>query len=169
MRFSLLKEKTEKIQSLNNSHKLKKNQNFKVAILSLLLLASCSVEPEPIDFGREQCNHCMMNIVDKAHAAQYVTKKGKQYKFDAVECLINYLSNKDEKEIEQILVADYNNPRKMIEAKNAAYIISENINSPMGANLSAVTNVNDAEKLVEEHGGDVYKWDEIKAKIAGSE
>jgi copper chaperone NosL len=31
-----------------------------------------------------------MTIVDKVHAAEIVTKKGKVCKFDATECMINY-------------------------------------------------------------------------------
>ena len=36
-----------------------------------------------------------MTIVDKLHAAEIVTKKGKVYKFDATECMINYIDELD--------------------------------------------------------------------------
>ena len=45
-------------------------------ICLLLLTISCKVEPEAIEYGKDQCSFCVMNIVDKTHAAQYVTKKG---------------------------------------------------------------------------------------------
>ena len=54
----------------------------------LMLLISCKIEPQAIEYGKDQCSFCVMNIVDKTHSAQYVTKKGKQFKFDAIECMV---------------------------------------------------------------------------------
>ena len=137
-----------------------------IGIVILLLLISCKVEPEKIEYGKDQCNFCMMNIVDKTHAAQYVTKKGKQFKFDAIECMVNDLSEKNEKDLAFILVADYSNPGKMIVAKNATYLISEEIKSPMGANLSAISDSKKASELSQKHSGNVYTWEKIKEKIS---
>ncbi len=67
-----------------------------IGVLILLLIISCEIAPEPIAYGKDQCSFCVMNIVDKTHAAQYVTKKGKQFKFDAIECMVNDLSEKNE-------------------------------------------------------------------------
>lgn len=36
-----------------------------------------------------------MTIVDKQHAAQVVTKKGKAYSFDAIECMVHYSEKMD--------------------------------------------------------------------------
>ena len=33
----------------------------------LLLTISCKIEPETIDFGKDQCSFCVMNIVDKTY------------------------------------------------------------------------------------------------------
>ena len=137
-----------------------------IGIVILLLLISCKVEPEKIEYGKDQCNFCMMNIVDKTHAAQYVTKKGKQFKFDAIECMVNDLSEKNEKDLAFILVADYSNPGKMIVAKNATYLISEEIKSPMGANLSAISDSKKASELSQKHSGNIYTWEKIKEKIS---
>ena len=137
-----------------------------IGIVILLLLISCKVEPEKIEYGKDQCNFCMMNIVDKTHAAQYVTKKGKQFKFDAIECMVNDLSEKNEKDLAFILVADYSNPGTMIVAKNATYLISEEIKSPMGANLSAISDSKKASELSQKHSGNIYTWEKIKEKIS---
>lgn len=137
-----------------------------IGIVILLFLISCKVEPEKIEYGKDQCSFCMMNIVDKTHAAQYVTKKGKQFKFDAIECMVNDLSEKKEKDLAFILVADYSNPGKMIEAKNATYLISEEIKSPMGANLSAISDSKKASELSQKHSGTIYTWEKIKEKIS---
>ena len=81
-------------------------KNFYTFLLISVLISSCSVAPVAIDYGKDACNFCDMTIVDKTHAAEYVTKKGRAYKFDAVECLINDLSDKDENNMAFILVTD---------------------------------------------------------------
>jgi len=131
----------------------------------LFLLTGCKVEPEPINYGKDQCHFCKMNIVDKQHAAQMVTKKGKQYKYDAIECMINELKkNGNIDDIAIFRVSDYG-LGEMIDAQSATYLISEKIKSPMGANLSAFKSRERAEKFQKEGGGDLYTWDEILVKI----
>lgn len=132
----------------------------------LLLSVSCKVEPQAIEYGKDQCSHCKMNIVDKTHSAQYVTKKGKQFKFDAIECLVNAIQDIDENDIAIMLVANYLNPGEMIDAKTAAYLISKEIKSPMGANLSAVLTKEEAVKLQQKYTGEIYSWEALKEKLA---
>ena len=154
--YELLKLKIMKIKLL---------KSFVISVI-LLLVISCKVEPQKIEYGKDQCNFCKMNIVHKTHAAQYVTKKGKQFKFDAIECMVNDLSTKNEGEIGVLLVADYGNPGEMIEAKTATYLISKEIKSPMGANLSAFSSKNKAEELQHEFGGQIYAWETLKQKLS---
>jgi copper chaperone NosL len=110
-----------------------------------------------------------MNIVDKTHAAQYVTKKGKQFKFDAIECMINDISEKNESDIGIFLVANYKDPGEMIPAKSAAYLISEEIKSPMGAHLSAVATFEKAQELQQIHSGEIYTWESLKQQLSDKE
>ncbi|WP_457619262.1 nitrous oxide reductase accessory protein NosL [Lutibacter sp.] len=137
-----------------------------IGIATLLFIASCKVEPQAIEYGKDQCSYCKMNIVDKTHAAQYVTKKGKQFKFDAIECMINDLSNKKEGDMALLLVANYANPGKMINAESATYLISKEIKSPMGANLSAFFSKSKAEEFQQKYGGENYTWITLKHKIS---
>jgi copper chaperone NosL len=137
-----------------------------IGVVILLLTISCKVEPQVIEYGKDQCNFCKMNIVDKTHAAQYVTKKGKQFKFDAIECMVNDLKDKNEEDMAILLVADYGNPGVMINAKTATYLISKEIKSPMGANLSAFSSKNKAEELQQKYGGQNYTWETLKQKFS---
>ncbi len=140
-----------------------------MVIVVLLVSISCKIEPQPIEYGKDQCSFCIMNIVDKTHAAQYVTKKGKQFKFDAIECLVNDISNKNEEDIAIFLVADYGNPGEMIPAKTATYLISEEIKSPMGAHLSALSTLEKAKELQQKHSGEIYTWETLKQKLSDKE
>lgn len=131
-----------------------------------LLLVSCSVEARPISFGDDQCDFCRMTIVDRQHAAQTVTRKGKQSCFDSIECMVNNtLKNGSEKELSIILVGDYGQST-MIPATTASYLITDKIKSPMGANLSAFATAEKALAAQKEYGGEIYTWNQLVAKFA---
>ena len=131
----------------------------------LWLLFSCGVEPEQINYGNDACHFCKMTIVDQQHAAQYVTKKGKQFKFDAIECMVNELSEKEIEKIGILLVSDYHEPGQMTSALDATYLISKEIKSPMGANLSAFESVQIANTTKDESGGELYTLTQLLQKF----
>lgn len=135
-------------------------KNLITTIFLLLLTISCTVKPQEINYGSDACQYCSMTIVDRQHAAELVTEKGKVYKFDAAECMIIYQSE-DQTPMAHSLVTDYTKPEVLINAKTATFIISPNIPSPMRANLSAVATIEQAVELVELKGGDIYSWDEL--------
>ena len=126
------------------------------------LLASCAVEESPIVFGKDACHYCMMNIVDKQHAAEIVTEKGKPFKYDAIECMMRDILERDESSIALFLMTDYFSPGKLVDATEATYLISENLPSPMGANLTGFQSKSKAEEIQKEKGGTLYSWDELK-------
>ena len=128
-----------------------------------LFLASCSVNPQPINYGSDACHYCEMTIVDKQHASQLVTTKGKAYKYDAIECMVHSLQDEfATTEMAHYLVADLNQPGELIDATKASYLISENLHSPMGANLSAFLNAEAGKKAQEKFTGKIYTWKEIQ-------
>lgn len=136
-------------------------------IILIMLITSCKVEPKKIDYGNDHCHFCDMTVVDKTHAAQYVTKKGKAYMFDAVECMVNDLNkNNNEDNMAFLLVADYSNPGNLVDANVATYLISEKIKSPMGANLSAFKSKEKAQATQKEYGGKLYTWEQLKIKFS---
>lgn len=136
-----------------------------IGVFACSLLFACSVEPQSINYGQDQCHFCKMTIVDKQHSAQYVTNKGKQFKFDAIECLVNQLGSVKEDQLAHILVANYEEPGAMIDARNSHYIICKKIKSPMGANLSAFSSKESAEKTISQFGGNLFNWTEIQKEI----
>lgn len=124
----------------------------------VLVFISCSIEPSKIVYGQDACHFCKMTIVEETHAAQIVTKKGKAFKYDAIECLLNDLENYEKEDIALYLVTDYLTPQKLIDAKTATYLISKSIQSPMGANLSAFENRNDAEEYAKNEEDKIFDW-----------
>lgn len=140
-----------------------KNKFFLFSMV-ILVFVSCSTEPEKIVFGSDACHFCSMTIVDSQHAAQYVTKKGKQFKFDAVECMLNEFSEITTENIGVMLVSDYSNPGSMTDARAATYLISKEIKSPMGAFLSTFSEIDKAEKFVLKEDDRLFDWLAIKEK-----
>jgi copper chaperone NosL len=139
---------------------------FNTAFTGILcLFFSCDIAPEEINYGTDACSFCKMTIVDQKHASQYVTKKGKQYKFDAIECMVNDISENGQEHLGILLVADFENPGNMVDADHAVYMINEAIKSPMGANLSGFASQEAAESIQKEHGGKLYSWKELLKKF----
>lgn len=128
----------------------------------LLLLVSCSTGPQPINYGFDACDNCRMTISNNQYGAELINSKGKIFKFDAVECLITFFNEHPEHQYTHILVTDVNDPGTFIEAKTALFLQSPNLQSPMGANLSAVAGQEAAEQLQKEYGGEIYNFDQLR-------
>lgn len=144
---------------------MKTLKHYSTITLLLLLCFSCNVKPQAIDYGNDGCHFCKMTIVDKVHAAEIVTKKGKVYKFDATECMINFTKEFDASEIQLYLSNNYKKPEALIDATQATFLISNNIPSPMGAFLSAFKNKEDAINTQKDKGGKLYTWHELQKHL----
>ena len=129
--------------------------------VTLLVLTSCNIAPKALVYGNDGCHFCKMTIVDKIHAAEIVTNKGKIYTFDATECMVNFQKEFNTSEIKLYLSNNYNKPEALIDATKATFLISKNIPSPMGAYLSAFETKNEALMVQSEKGGTIYSWQEL--------
>lgn len=130
----------------------------------IMLVVACSTNPQPIAYGSDACSFCQMTIVDRQHAAQIVTVKGKSYKYDAIECMLNDYRKWKRPEVAHFLVSDYSSPGELTNAITAHYLISEEIPSPMGEFLTAFA---EKEKLsdLEVVKGEELNWSQLKSKF----
>lgn len=124
-----------------------------------MLLPTCTPTPQPIEFGTDPCAHCKMTIVDKPFASELVTKKGRVFKFDAIECMIQYIQENKDLESGLLLVNDYNQPGEWLNAEDATFMISKEIPSPMGGYLSAYSTNEEAQSIQSQKGGELLTWD----------
>jgi copper chaperone NosL len=133
----------------------------------LITAAACGTEPEEINFGTDQCALCRMNISEVKFGAEIVTKKGRVFKYDGAECMLNALSlgNISFNDAAGFYVIDAANPKQLTNAVTASYLICEKMPSPMGANLSCYSKRSDAEAVQKELGGEIKTWDELMAKF----
>jgi copper chaperone NosL len=134
-------------------------------IVLALLFVSCAVEPKPIQFGVDACHYCKMTIVDRQHAAQFVTEKGRAYSFDAIECMLHEDAENNEQPVALYLITDFNNPGTLIDATTATYLVSPELPSPMGANLSGFASEVEAEGIQEEYSGSLFDWEAIQKEL----
>jgi len=135
-------------------------------LLAFCVFFGCSKSPEAIKYGSDMCQYCKMTIVTKTHAAQMVTSKGKQFKFDAIECMIRFLEDKQDLiEKSTLLITNYSKPGVMTDAKTASYAISEQISSPMGANLTGFDSLDEAKSIITDVSSEYYDWDGIFKKL----
>jgi len=133
--------------------------------LGFIIITSCNHSTKPIDYGNDGCHYCKMTIVDKIHGAELITEKGKVFKFDATECMLNYIAEDNELERGSFLTNHYDGPASLISATKATYLISENFPSPMGAYLTAFENATSAEKVKAEKGGELYTWEALRKHL----
>lgn len=135
------------------------------SVFILVLMASCNVKSEEINYNSEACHFCSMTISDSQYAAEIVTKKGKVFKFDASECMLYYLKENEKLPVELYLVNDYETPKDLTDATKAVFLISKNLPSPMGANLTAFKKESTAKEVQIEKGGELFTWEEIRDKF----
>lgn len=119
-----------------------KNKNVVAAftgILFCLTMVSCSVNPEPIQYGKDSCHYCKMQLMDNKFGCEIVTTKGKIFKFDDINCMLGFIDNTslNEQDMAHCLVIDYASPGELIDARKALYLRSEQIKTPMASNVAA--------------------------------
>ena len=136
-----------------------------LCIMLALVFWACSIEPEPLIYGKDQCHSCKMTLMDKKFGAELVTTKGKVYKFDDINCLFNFYNgsvNKDDFRFK--LVVDFSQPEKLIDAEKAVYLKSGKIKSPMASQVAAfeTTQTN----LAAEWNATEYEWGELQNQFS---
>ncbi|NJN41651.1 MAG: hypothetical protein HC811_04855 [Flammeovirgaceae bacterium] len=141
--------------------------NRKVAaMLALPLLFaffSCSTEPVAIEYGKDGCHSCKMTLMDNKYGAELVTKKGKVYKFDDMNCFLNFYNSgaEDPENIAHRLVVDYTQPGTLIMADNAHFLKSPEIKSPMASQIAAFEDYEQMKKFKKEYNGIYLAWGEV--------
>lgn len=134
-----------------------------IALLSvcLVITSACSIRPDPIHYGEDNCVHCEMTIMDHRYGTEVVTDKGKVYKFDSIECLVEFIQDREkgEEKFSLVLFTPYDQPEKLVNAFDSYVLHSKNLPSPMGMYLSAFENEATAASFKENHGGKIYSWE----------
>ncbi len=137
------------------------------ALFSLVLFIACKPAPEPIAFGKDSCHACKMMMTDDKFGAELVTQKGKVYKFDDMNCMLNFYHSGKENEADfaYVLVIDYGKPQQLIDAKQALYLKSEAIRSPMASQVAAFENYDLLKQHKAEWQAIEMSWGEVVSQF----
>lgn len=133
----------------------------------VIIFTACSKQPQPINYGADECEFCKMIVMDKRYGAELVTDKGKIFMFDSIECLVGYLDNQKltQENYSSVWVGNYANPGNIIDAEKALYLKNNELRSPMGLNVLAVENQEQYDKLLNEFGGKQIGWSDLSALV----
>lgn len=138
-----------------------------LALFSYLFITSCSVNdnPQPIKLGQDDCTACKMTLTEGQYACEFITDKGKCYKFDDLSCLFNYLAKNDiaDENVLKIYVGDYQDPEKLIDLKTSSIVMGKDIHSPMGGGIAVFSDKESAIAFAEETRSTlVDSWTRLK-------
>ena len=133
-----------------------------VAALLIILFAGCSNSPQPISYGQDACHYCKMTIVDARFGAEGITEKGKVYKFDAIECMLNYTLSHKEATVFTNYVTPFDTPNTLLSAQASTFLIDSKIQSPMGEYLTAYSTSRIAGEHQQQYGGELKSWEGLR-------
>jgi len=133
-----------------------------VALL-LALAGGCTVGPTDIQYGKDTCASCRMQITDPRFGSELVTRHGKAYTFDAVECLVGFTlrGTVPAAETHSVWVSDFANPGHLIDARTARYLKTDAVRSPMGLNVLAFAGEAEREAARGRYQGEAISWEQL--------
>ncbi|MBS1764042.1 MAG: nitrous oxide reductase accessory protein NosL [Bacteroidetes bacterium] len=134
-------------------------------LLLLFIVVSCTQQPEPLIAGKDSCYHCKMPVADTRFGAELITNKGRIYKFDDINCMILWKNQPENKDLKfnNVLVVNYFDKTDLLEAANAIFIKSADIRTPMNSGFAAFKSEENARKVLNEYGGDIFNWEKVVA------
>lgn len=136
-------------------------------IVILFVFVSCSSDPEPLRYGKDICYSCKMTLVDEKFGAEIVTKKGKFYKFDDLNCMVGFYNSNYEahESMEHILVIDFTHPGMLIDVQQAFFVKTSEIRTPMAGGIAAFDNKEDQATQNEKWKGTLLAWADVVAEF----
>ena len=128
-----------------------------------IMLASCSIEPQPINYGKDACEFCKMNIVEEKFAVQCLNKKGKSFHFDDSHCLVSFLKEGSlpQKDLAAVYFSYFNKSGDWIKADSALLLQSESIHTPMGGNTIAFRTEQERTAAANQFNGKKLLWKDL--------
>lgn len=145
---------------------MKSKGTYFLGLLIVLLVIACtpSAEVVPINFGKDQCSYCKMTIANPKFGAELITDKGRALKYDAVECMINRLLEENI-QYKALYAVPFNEPKQLKKAESLQFLITADIRSPMGANLSAYSDTN---QVAAKYHNQLMSWEELVTRLNSS-
>lgn len=113
-----------------------------MAVLALMMglslsVTSCMKVKPSIQFGKDDCDYCKMKLMDNHFGSALSTSKGRVYKFDDFNCYQGFCRENSDIIPEESFIISFDQPGNLIPMKQAFYMKSAEIKSPMGSGIAA--------------------------------
>ncbi|MGC8640047.1 MAG: nitrous oxide reductase accessory protein NosL [Isosphaeraceae bacterium] len=129
-------------------------------LVPLMMLAGCGPvdrsRPPVVRLGQEACANCRMIIGDERFAAALTTGEGETLKFDDLGCLIQHESA-GFRPTTVYWVRDFQGDG-WLNARDAVFVHSRSIDSPMGFGLAACPTAQAAAEAAQEAGSRMLRF-----------
>ena len=137
------------------------------ALLAGLGLAGCEKGPRPVRYGQDECAECKMTLVDQHYGAEFVTARGKVFKFDDLNCLTAYLrraANPPDPAAQSVVV-DFTRPNHFLAVDQAWFLHHDALRTPMASSLAAFAAEAELEVVRRQLGGGgrMLRWSAVQA------
>jgi len=132
------------------------------AVLAAVIFSSCSVGPEPLRPGLDACDYCKMTVTDTKFGGEYISQKGRIFRFDDIHCMKKFVSagSISNEDIRSTWLADFSRPGELLEQQEAVLFRSENLRSPMGSNTAAFPSKEAINDLMQGSKGQIISWND---------
>ncbi len=134
-------------------------------VISALGLFSCAEpKPQPLTINVDNCDFCKMTISNPAFGAELLTKKGKVYKFDAIECMAGFYGEESvvkHEDIHSMWAINLTRPGDLIDISTAILFQCDELKSPMGGNYSAISSEDDFKRTSSSYQCRRLSWADI--------
>lgn len=135
-------------------------------IAGVVWLSGCAPEPRPIAYGTDACHSCKMTLAEKSFGGELVTRKGKVYVFDDLNCMLAFYHKEVEPgDLAFTLVVDYEHPGAFLNAGETFFVKSEALRSPMAGNVAAFRTYDHAMNYKRKNGGILLGWAEVTTQF----
>jgi copper chaperone NosL len=135
------------------------------SMMATVLLTGCESGPQEIEFGKDSCDECNMTIVDKRFGAEFVTGKGKVFKFDDVNCMVEFIEREphaSDSTARRFIVA-FNQAGTLVEAGELVFVKHHKLRTPMRSHVAAFPDKQSAQATLDElgEGGTYLTWEDV--------
>jgi copper chaperone NosL len=140
---------------------------MRLLLIFAVFLFSCSVEPQPLIYGKDACHTCKMTLTDQKFGAEIVTAKGKVYKFDDANCMINFMNSGylEGETLTHKLIINYIQPGKLIPVEHTFFLKSDEIRSPMNSGIAAFETENSMKEFKAKWSAIYLGWGELQTEF----
>jgi nitrous oxide reductase accessory protein NosL len=138
-----------------------------LALWAGLLVAAASPQSRPKPGPVAACDYCGMAIEQPRFGGRMQTFDRRSLRFDATECMAAFTLRPRDGALAAVGLwsVRYDRPGAEIDARQAVYLLSDSLASPMGLGLSAFADRRTAEALRAKVGGRLLDWTQVVERV----